>query len=82
MCLPLKPSCPFHSFIHFFISPLYVRRCAWDLMLFLLPAQIDGGGLGVIGVKPPKLSRGHLGLTAADWVQLAAGLQMRCEDCF
>lgn len=59
-----------------------MRRCAWDLMLFLLPAQIDGGGLGVIGVKPPKLSRGHLGLTAADWVQLAAGLQMRCEDCF
>lgn len=51
-------------------------------MLFLLPAQIDGGGLGVIGVKPPKLSRGHLGLTAADWVQPAAGLQMRCEDCF
>lgn len=42
-------------------------------MLFLLPAQIDGGGLGVIGVKPPKFSRGHLGLTAADWVQLTAG---------
>lgn len=35
--------------------------------------------LAVIGVKPPalqKFSRGHLGLTGADWVQLPVGLQI------
>lgn len=73
---PLKSSCLFNLLIYLFISPSYVWWYDWDLMLLLLPAQIDGGGLGVIGVKPPKLSRGHLGLTATDWVQLAAGLQM------